>query len=227
MSSLPTSTITSVASFQTPSSARDNGPDGTAASHPNTATPPQVRAWLDRGEAVLLDVREPDEFARERIAGATLFPLSKFDAAAALAAARPNQRLVVQCKSGKRAADACQRIGHLATTPNVVLLAGGIEAWKAAGLPVVTGAGVSRLSIMRQVQLVVGVTALVGSVLAWLVHPAFVVIPAFLGAGLTFAGATGTCALATILGLMPWNKAAASLTASPARDYADATCCKP
>jgi hypothetical protein len=40
------------------------------------------------------------------------------------------------------------------------------------------------------------------------VHPALVAIPAFFGAGLTFAGATGTCALASVLGRMPWNRAA-------------------
>ncbi|MDX2119249.1 MAG: rhodanese family protein [Planctomycetota bacterium] len=186
-------------------------------------SPKDAQAAMSRGEAVLLDVREPDEFAHERIAGATLLPLSKFDAAAALALAKPNQRLIVQCKSGKRATDACQRILPLESAGNVVLLTGGIEGWKAAGLPTVLGTGTSGISIMRQVQLVVGVLSLVGSVLAWFVHPAFVGIPAFLGAGLTFAGATGTCALATILGMMPWNK---GFGASSGVRSASGACCK-
>jgi hypothetical protein len=59
---------------------------------------------------------------------------------------------------------------------------------------------------MRQVQMTIGVLALTGSALAWFVHPAFVGIPAFLGAGLIFAGASGTCALATVMSAMPWNK---------------------
>jgi hypothetical protein len=46
----------------------------------------------------------------------------------------------------------------------------------------------------------------VGAALAWFVHPTFIAIPAFFGAGLTFAGVSGTCALASIIGKMPWNK---------------------
>jgi rhodanese-related sulfurtransferase len=87
-------------------------------------------------------------------------------------------------------------------------MTGGIDAWKKDALPVELDTKVSGISIMRQVQLVVGVLALAGSALAWFVDPRFVAIPAFLGAGLTFAGATGTCALASILGAMPWNRAA-------------------
>jgi hypothetical protein len=64
------------------------------------------------------------------------------------------------------------------------------------------------MSIMRQVQLVVGVGVLIGAALAWWVHPGFVIIPAFLGAGLAFAGATGTCGLAAVLSRMPWNRGA-------------------
>jgi CHASE2 domain-containing sensor protein len=63
---------------------------------------------------------------------------------------------------------------------------------------------------MRQVQLVIGLCVLAGSALAWFVDPRLVAIPAFFGAGLTFAGASGTCALATMIGWMPWNKAAKS-----------------
>jgi len=43
------------------------------------ATPQEVQRWMTSGEAVLIDVREPDEFAREHIPGAMLVPLSRFD----------------------------------------------------------------------------------------------------------------------------------------------------
>ncbi len=173
------------------------------------ASPAQVRQWLRSGEAVLIDVREPDEFAREYIAGATLLPLSRFDPAQALLKAKPGQRIVMQCKSGRRSADACRLATPLAAAGHTVFtLAGGIEAWKKENLPVELNTSVSGVSVMRQVQLVIGVGVLAGSALAWFVHPAFVGIPAFFGAGLTFAGATGTCALATVIGMMPWNKAA-------------------
>lgn len=173
------------------------------------ASPAQVRQWLLCGEAVLIDVREPDEFAREHIAGATLLPLSRFDPAQALSVARPGQRVVLHCKGGRRSADACRLASPLAPV-NLPLftLAGGIEAWTKEGLPVEVNTNVSRISVMRQVQLVIGLCVLVGSALAWLVDPRLVAIPAFFGAGLTFAGASGTCAMATVIGWMPWNRPA-------------------
>ena len=117
---------------------------------------------------------------------------------------------MIQCKSGRRSADACRLAAPLAAAGLPVFsLAGGIDAWKKENLPVELNTNVSGISVMRQVQLLIGVSVLAGSALAWFVHPAFVGIPAFFGAGLTFAGATGTCALATVIGMMPWNKAAA------------------
>jgi hypothetical protein len=48
---------------------------------PPFVDPHQVRQWLSHGEAMLIDVREPLEYAREHIEGAALLPLSRFDAA--------------------------------------------------------------------------------------------------------------------------------------------------
>jgi hypothetical protein len=90
-------------------------------------------------------------------------------------------------------------------------MAGGIEAWKKDNLPVTLNTKVTGISVMRQVQLVIGLSVVGGSALAAFVHPGFIAIPAFFGLGLTFAGATGTCALATVIGKMPWNKAAPSV----------------
>jgi hypothetical protein len=59
---------------------------------------------------------------------------------------------------------------------------------------------------MRQVQLIIGLLALTGSILAMTVHANFALIPAFLGCGLTLAGSTGWCGLAILLSKMPWNK---------------------
>ncbi|HMN40569.1 MAG TPA: rhodanese-like domain-containing protein [Phycisphaerales bacterium] len=181
-----------------------NAPGGGA----REASALQIRDWLRNGECVLVDVREPDEHAREHIGQARIVPLSRFDAAEAARGVNPGQRLVLHCKSGKRSADAARlAVGRLGPGTPVVSMSGGIEAWKGAGLPVVTNASVSGISVMRQVQLVIGVGVLVGCALAWLVHPGFLAIPAFFGAGLVFAGASGTCGLAAILGKMPWNRA--------------------
>jgi rhodanese-related sulfurtransferase len=193
-------------STATPAAMPTLAPPGTAPFQ--EATPAQVRQWLQRGEAVLIDVREPDEFAREHIAGANLLPLSRFDPAQVRAKAKPEQRIVMQCRSGRRSADACRMAAPLAASGvQIFSLVGGIEAWKKENLPVEVNTAVSGISVMRQVQLVIGLCVLTGSVLAWFVDPRFLAIPAFFGAGLTFAGASGTCALATMIGWMPWNRA--------------------
>lgn len=97
------------------------------------ATPEQVNAWLKAGEILLVDVREANEYAFERIHGALLYPLSTFDPGALPTEGR---RLVLQCGSGKRSLMAAHKLlaaGHAHLTH----LAGGLQAWKAAGLPVI------------------------------------------------------------------------------------------
>lgn len=167
--------------------------------------PRQLKGWLERGEAALIDVREPDEFAREHIAGARLLPLGTLDVGSAARAVPGNGRLVVHCKGGTRSGQAGAMLAG-SGMPNVYSLKGGIEAWKAAGLPTEVTRGVP-ISVMRQVQIVVGSLVLIGSVLAWLVSPWFLGLTAFFGAGLLFAGTTGMCGLAMVLGAMPWNRA--------------------
>lgn len=176
------------------------------------ATPAQVQRWLDMGEAVLIDVREPDEHRRERIEGSVLMPLSAFDAREAAALAKPGQRLVFHCRSGARSEDARRATASSGVVSNgsAASMAGGIEAWKRERRPVVVNRSAARLSIIRQVQLIVGTMVLVGSVLAYFVHPGFVGIAAFFGAGLVFAGSTGFCGLAKLLGVMPWNRVGVS-----------------
>ena len=182
-------------------------------------TPTQVRNWLSSGDAILIDVREADEHARERIAGSVLLPLSRFDAGQAAAQAKAGQRIVLHCRSGSRSTDACRMAASLvARGVTVANMTGGIEAWKRDNLPVEVDTKIARISVIRQVQLVIGLCVLAGACLAWFVDPRFVAIPAFFGAGLAFAGATGTCALATVIGWMPWNRinsgGAASATGS-------------
>jgi len=90
-----------------------------------------LRRLLDADSALLVDVREKEEFEEERIPGARLVPLSAFDAAAIAAAAR-GRTVVLYCLSGKRASQAAA----MAAAPGVVLvLKGGIMGWTAAGLP--------------------------------------------------------------------------------------------
>lgn len=89
-------------------------------------------AWLS-GEIVLVDVREPAEFAAERIHGALLHPLSTFEPKA-MPTGGP-RRVVFQCGSGKRSRKALDAFME-ATGADAAHLAGGIGAWKTAGYPV-------------------------------------------------------------------------------------------
>jgi rhodanese-related sulfurtransferase len=99
-------------------------------------TPQEVKAALDAREILLIDVREPDEFAAEKIDGALNVPLSTFNPAALPDAG--GKTVVLQCAGGKRSAmavDKCRKANQAVETH----LAGGLAAWKAAGLPTVTG----------------------------------------------------------------------------------------
>lgn len=77
-------------------------------------------------------------------------------------------------------------------------------AWRRAHLPVREGR--KRLAVDRQVQLIAGTMVLAGIGLGAFVNPWFLALAGFFGAGLTFAGATGTCGLALVLMKMPWNR---------------------
>lgn len=161
-----------------------------------------LKTWLDEDRAVLIDVREVDEYAREHIPQARLVPLSGFDPSDF---PRDHDKIgVFHCQSGTRTGQAAARI--LATGfSEVYHLKGGLGAWKQAGLAV----NVNRkapISIMRQVQITAGSLVVLGIVLALLVSPWFMALSAFVGAGLTFAGLSGTCAMASLLAHMPWNK---------------------
>jgi rhodanese-related sulfurtransferase len=167
--------------------------------------PRDARDLYASGACIIVDVREPDEHARERIAGAKSVPLSALTAASI--AALGSKSVVVHCKSGRRSADAAMRCAELTSRGiSVANLRGGIDAWKAQGLPTVVDTMRPRMSVMQQTQLVIGIGVLVGTALGTAVHPWLLAIPAMMGAGLIVAGATGTCGLAVVIGKMPWNK---------------------
>ena len=95
----------------------------------------QVQALQASGGIVLIDVREPGEYESERIPGALLYPLSTFDPAM-LPPDEPRQ-LVFQCGSGKRSAAAAALRAKAGAT-RIAHLTGGIAAWRAAGLPLLS-----------------------------------------------------------------------------------------
>ena len=98
-------------------------------------TAEEVAEGLKGGEIVLVDVREPNETAIERIPGAMLVPLSTFDPDDLPDPA--GRTVVFTCASGIRSIKAAE-IAQAAGRPFNAHLAGGIKAWKAAGLPTET-----------------------------------------------------------------------------------------
>ncbi len=165
-------------------------------------SPADVQARLKSGRARLVDIREPDEFAREHIPGVAHAPLSGFeDANLSLKA---GQDVIFMCRSGMRTQTNCDRLAACVDGPAFVL-EGGLQGWKDAGLPT----SVDRkapLELMRQVQIIAGSLVVVGALLGWLVHPGWIALSAFVGGGLFMAGATGFCGMARLLMLAPWNR---------------------
>jgi len=178
-----------------------------------TIKPAEARRLLDSG-ALLFDIREADEHAREKIPGARHLPLSKLDEADL--AVHQGKLVIFHCKSGARTkANAPRLAGKFGETCEAFIVEGGLDAWRKAGLPVVSDRN-QPLELQRQVQIGAGTLALVGTLLGLFVSPWFFAVPAFIGAGLITAGLTGFCGMARILMRAPWNRAVYSSSARAA-----------
>ncbi len=168
-------------------------------------SPQDAAARIKSGHATLVDIREADEHVREHIAGAVSMPLSTIEKGRLNLATHGD--VVFHCKSGMRTGANCVRLADHVDGP-AFMLDGGLDAWKQAGMAVRKKTG-APIELMRQVQIVIGLFVLAGIALTLTVHPGFIVIPAFMGAGLTFAGLSGWCGMAKLIALAPWNRQAA------------------
>lgn len=162
---------------------------------------PRAALRLVNEGALLVDVREPDEHARERIAGARLVPLSLLPSPLDHG---EGQQVIFHCRSGSRTGSAADRLA-IAAGGDACVLSGGLDGWKAAGLPVLKDRG-RPIEMMRQVQIAAGSLVLFGVGLGALLYPGFHVLAGLVGGGLVFAGATGTCGMARVLAYAPWNR---------------------
>ncbi|MBA3726472.1 MAG: rhodanese-like domain-containing protein [Armatimonadetes bacterium] len=158
---------------------------------------------LDEGARYqLVDVRSPQEYATGHVPRAINLPLEQVEAR--LDDVHRQDPLVLICQSGQRAQMACNLLEHY--RDDLILLEGGTGAWINSDLPVIAATS-TRLRIIRQVQLIAGPLILIGSILAATVDVKWAILSGFIGAGLTFAGATGHCGMALLLGKLPWNRA--------------------
>lgn len=168
---------------------------------------PRDAADLMRQGAALIDIREADEHARERIPGARHHALNRIGAETP--ARDSDAVLIFHCRSGARTRGNAARLAAAAGPCKAYILDGGLDAWKKAGLPVALDRS-QPIDIQRQVQIGAGLLVLIGVILGALVAPGFYVISAAVGAGLLVAGLTGFCGMARLLALMPWNRNASA-----------------
>lgn len=171
-----------------------------------TITPPQLAELCKRcGRLDLIDVRTPVEFREVHVAGARNVPLDRLDPAEVLRCrdASKDEPIYLICRSGSRGRQACEKF-QAAGFGNIVNVEGGTLACVEAGLPV--NRGKKAISLERQVRISAGLLVLLGALLGWFLHPAFVGLSAFVGAGLVFAGITDTCGMGLLLARMPWNR---------------------
>jgi rhodanese-related sulfurtransferase len=163
-----------------------------------------LKHWLEADSVTLIDVREPAEYATERIPGAKLHPLSQFNPQRILPL--KGQKIVLYCQSGNRSTKAARQLLD-AGLDSVTHLRGGLPTWKNAGYSVEKSQN-APISLFRQVQIVAGSLVLLGVILGVVISPKFLLLSGFVGAGLVFAGVTNTCAMGMLLAKLPYNQQA-------------------
>jgi len=187
----------------------------------------ELNSLASAGEIDLIDVRTPVEFREVHSVHARNVPLDSLDPQAVMSTGNgANDRpLYVICRSGNRSGKACEAI-VAAGFSNVVNVDGGTTAWIEAGLPV--NRGKKAVSLERQVRIAAGLLVFVGTILGVFVHKYWLGLPAFVGAGLTFAGITDTCAMGMLIAKMPWNQVKTTQNTAPAESpsgTSDGVCC--
>lgn len=150
----------------------------------------------------LLDVRTPAEFETAHIAGAYNVPLDIVRERRSDIVDRLDGDVVFVCRSGQRASQAEEVLRGAGLTRGAVLQ-GGIADWEGNGFGV--DRGKERWELERQVRLVAGSIVLT-SVLGSVVVPKLKWLAAGIGGGLTFAALSNTCAMASVLSKLPYNR---------------------
>ena len=160
-----------------------------------------ARQWQAEGRAELIDIRDAGERRRARIPAARWMPLAGLDAGLKAEPAGPVG--IFHCQSGRRTRLAAAQLAAVGYGETYVL-AGGLQAWKKAGGPVTSDAGA--IPVMRQVQIVAGGLIVAGALAGAWINPGFHWLSGLVGAGLLYAGLSGSCGMAMLLGRLPFNR---------------------
>jgi len=171
-----------------------------------TIQPAEFNALLaSQPSLVLLDVRTPVEYAEVHVPQARNIQLSALapKSLVGVGSVRPDEPVYLICRSDTRATIAAEKFA-MDGFGNTVVVAGGTVAWERAGLPLERGE-TRVISLERQVRIAAGSLVLTGALLGHFVHPWFIGLSAFVGAGLVFAGITDFCGMGLLLAKLPWN----------------------
>jgi rhodanese-related sulfurtransferase len=171
--------------------------------------PFELSQWRrERPDVRVIDVRTPGEFAVRHIPGSYNVPLPDLPGHRSELAAVVGS-VVLVCQSGRRSVEAESRLedAHL---DDVHVLAGGLHAWEAAGLPVAsTDSHGTRWTLERQVRLAAGGIVAVATAIS-VVYPPVRFLAGLVGAGLVGAAVTDSCAMGSLLARLPYNRASSS-----------------
>ncbi len=162
----------------------------------------EARQQLDAGAAEIIDIRESGERKSMKIPGARWVPLEGLEAG--LSVAPGDKAGIFHCRSGRRTqvhAEQLAAVGY----PQTFVMKGGIQEWKKAGYPVESEGG-PPIEIMRQVQMIAGGLVVLGVALGTWVNPSYFWLSGLIGAGLFYAGASGSCGMAMMLTKLPFNR---------------------
>lgn len=166
-------------------------------------TPKEALELAGKGSQVkLLDVRSALEFNQVHVKDSINVPIDILPAKIN-DLSQSKQNYIVLCRTGNRslmAADMLLQSG----IQGVKVMQGGMTRWQKEGLPATKGEG--GISLERQVRLIAGILVLLGIILSWIVHWAFIFIPVFVSCGLIFAGLTDNCLMGMLLMKLPYNK---------------------
>lgn len=154
----------------------------------------------DNPKVKFVDVRTAGEYKASHIDGVQNIPLDQLE---------PHHKefanaeeIYIQCASGNRSSQAVKKLHN--SHAQVYDFCGGLSEWKSLKYPVIEGKGA--IPIIRQVMIAAGSLVLVGVILNVLGLAWGIYISGFVGAGLLFAGVSGWCGMAMLLGKMPWNQ---------------------
>ncbi len=166
-------------------------------------TPGEAQQLSEDDQNVLVDVRENFEHQVESVADAIVHPFSGFDAKA-LNQELDGRRPIFYCRTGIRSEKALKKM--ISEGFDAQHIIGGIQGWKQAGMPVKASRTGTSIDVMRQTQMAAGSLLLTLSALAFYSSPLWIIGVAAVGTGLFHAGASGSCALASAISWLPWNR---------------------